>query len=177
MAGFGCSPRPDESIGASSVDVCLGNQFLVMKRQSFLALEPETDPFAERPGRYQERVVKRFGDEFVLHPRQLVIGSTFEYISLPADLMCFVVGKSTWGRMGLIIATAIKVDPGFRGCVTLEIINEGEVPLVLRTGEPIAQLVLQRTTGQDLYRGRYDCPIGPQLPRFRRATLTPRPAR
>ena len=57
-----------------------------------------------------------------------------EYVQLPPGLMCYVIGKSSWGRMGLIIATATKVDPGFKGCITLEIVNEGEIPLVLYPG-------------------------------------------
>ena len=71
-----------------------------------------------------------------------------------------------WGRTGLIIATATKVDPGFRGCITLEIVNEGEVPLVLVPGIPIAQLVFHRTEQPVSYSGVYSCPIGPEFPRF-----------
>ena len=56
------------------------------------------------------KVAIRVGERFVLHPRQLVIGSTLEYIQLPPTVMPYVVGKSTWGRTGLVIATATKVD-------------------------------------------------------------------
>ena len=158
----------DETIGDSSVDVRLGNQFVIMRREAFPLLNIQKIPSLTRNlGRYQERVVKRIGEQFVLHPRQLVIGSTLEYIQLPTDLMCYVIGKSTWGRMGLIIATATKVDPGFRGCITLEIVNEGEIPLVLYPGIMIAQLVLHWITPSRGYSGRYDCPIGPEFPRFR----------
>ena len=80
--------------------------------------------------------------------------------------MCYVIGKSTWGRMGLIIATATKVDPGFRGCITLEIVNEGEVPLILYPGLSIAQLVVHETGRSSTYSGRYRYPIGPEFPKF-----------
>jgi len=80
--------------------------------------------------------------------------------------MCYVAGKSSWGRMGLIIATATKVDPGFKGCITLEILNEGEVPITLYPGLPIAQLVFHLASKDDGYEGAYDCPIGPEFPRF-----------
>src|SRR5262249_53553879 len=67
-------------------------------------------------------------------------------------------------RMGLVIATATKVDPGFRGCITLEIINEGEVPLILYPGLPIAQLVFHTTSSPSAYSGSYHPPLGPHFP-------------
>jgi dCTP deaminase len=147
----------DESLGPSSLDVRLGNQFLIFKRD-----HSESGDM----GRFQQRIVRPLRKPFVLHPRQLVIGSTLEYVQIPPGLMCYVVGKSSWGRMGLIIATATKVDPGFRGCITLEIINEGEVPLILYPGLPIAQLVFHQTAGSSTYDGSYRCPIGPQFPKL-----------
>ena len=159
---------PTKAIGPASVDVRLGNQFIIMKREAFHELDVKGDPAALKAnlGRYQERIVKHYDDSVVIHPRQLVIGSTFEYVQLPPRLMCYVIGKSSWGRMGLIIATATKVDPGFRGCITLEIVNEGEIPLVLYPGLEIAQLVFHTTSSDDVYTGRYTCPIGPQFPTF-----------
>ncbi len=102
-----------------------------------------------------------------MHPGQLVLGSTLEYVQLPRDLMAYVIGKSSWGRMGLVIATATKVDPGFKGCITLEIVNEGEIPLVLYPGLPIAQLVLHAVVDGDAYAGGYSCAVGPEFPKFR----------
>jgi dCTP deaminase len=69
--------------------------------------------------------------------------------------------------MGLIIATATKVDPGFQGCITLEIVNDGEVPLELYPGFPIAQLVFHDTAAEGDYTGTYICPTGPQFPKFK----------
>jgi dCTP deaminase len=156
----------DESFGPSSVDVRLGNQFLVFKREAFERLDVGDPSESGDMGRFQHRLVRPLRKPFVLHPRQLVIGSTLEYVQIPPGLMCYVVGKSSWGRMGLIIATATKVDPGFRGCITLEIINEGEVPLILYPGLPIAQLVFHQTAGTSTYDGSYRCPIGPQFPKL-----------
>src|SRR5712691_2651005 len=72
-------------------------------------------------------------------------------------------GRSSWGRLGLIIATAVTVGPGFKGCVTLELVNEGGVPLVVYPGVRIAQLVFQRTGGSSTYVGKYTCPTGPEF--------------
>lgn len=157
--------NPAESFGPANFDVRLGNQFLVFKQESFAVLDVGA---TDRPDmtRHQQRIVKPLGRQFVLHPHQLVIGSTLEYVQIPPGLMCYVIGKSGWGRMGLVIATATKVDPGFRGCITLEIINEGEVPLILYPGLPIAQLVFHTTSSPSAYSGSYHCPIGPQFPKL-----------
>ncbi len=157
-----------KSIGPSSVDVRLGNQFLIFKRESFPSLDVGSSSVqAYDSHKYQERLIRPFRQQLVLHPRELLIGSTLEYVQVPKGLMAYVVGKSSWGRMGLIIATATKVDPGFRGCITLEIINEGEIPLILYPGLPIAQLVLHTCTGSATYDGSYECPIGPEFPKLR----------
>lgn len=158
----------DSAIGPSSIDLRLGNQFLVFRRESFEVMDVGA-PGSERENihRYQERLVRPIRGKIVLHPRQLIIGSTLEYVQIPKGLMSYVVGKSSWGRLGLIIATATKVDPGFRGCITLEIVNEGEIPLVLYPGLPIAQLVLHSAPGDVVYDGSYHCPIGPEFPKLR----------
>ncbi|MBI5409968.1 MAG: dCTP deaminase [Nitrospirae bacterium] len=159
--------NPFESFDAVSINVRLGNEFIIMKKQSFPILDiSEKEELSNQIEKYQEKIRIDYGDKFVLHPHQLIIGSTLEYISLPKTLMCYVVGKSSWGRMGLIIATATKVDPGFRGSITLEIINEGEVPIVLYPGIPIAQLVFHETIGKAGYDGTYGYATGPQFPDF-----------
>lgn len=156
-----------ESFDPSSVNVRLGNEFIIMKKRSFPLLDiANKEEITERINYYQEKIRIDYKVPFILHPNQLIIGSTLEYLSLPLNLMCYVIGKSSWGRMGLIIATATKVDPGFRGCITLEIINEGEVPISLYPGIPIAQLVFHKTTGKAKYEGKYNHPTGPQFPNF-----------
>jgi len=158
---------PADSVTDAAVDVRLGTEFILFRKEAFHALDiSSSEAIFNDVSRYQERVIRRIQERFVLHPRQLVIGSTLEYIQLPPDVMAYVIGKSTLGRTGLIIATATKVDPGFRGCITLEMVNEGEVPLVLFPGMPIAQLVLHRTERPSRYDGVYSCPIGPEFPRF-----------
>lgn len=157
----------EQTIGTSAIDVRLGTEFILFRREAFHSLDiSSADSLVGDVSRYQHRIVKRIKDPLVLHPGQLVIGSTLEYVQVPPTLMAYVVGKSTWGRTGLVIATATKVDPGFRGCITLEIINEGEIPLVLVPGIPIAQLVFHRAERPGEYRGSYTCPIGPEFPRF-----------
>lgn len=159
--------NPEEDIGASSVDLRLGHQFILFQRYSFPVLDiGKYDPGSEEAEKYQKRIVKRHGEGVTIHPGQYVIGSTLEYIKLPPRVMGYVIGKSTWGRMGLIIATATKVDPGFCGVITLEIVNDGEVPIILYPGIPIAQFVLHSTEGNEVAKSRYEFAVGPQFPKF-----------
>src|SRR5207245_159294 len=125
---------------------------------------------AEYVRRFQAPVVKTFGEAFVLHPHHLVLGVTFEFLALPAGIAAVVVSRSSFGRVGLIVATAIYVHPLWKGCLTLELANYGEIPLELPCGAPIAQLVFlhatqidqAQTTGQT----RKASPIRPEFARL-----------
>lgn len=156
---------PNDTFDSTSINVRLGNEFIIMKKQTF----PSFDIFNPNSNieEYQKKIRINFRESFTLHPGELILSSTLEYISLPNDLMGYVIGKSSWGRVGLIIATATKVDPGFKGCITLEIINEGESPIVLYPGTPIAQLVLH-TLSQSIeaYNGNFNFSVGPIFPNF-----------
>ena len=77
-----------------------------------------------------------------------------------------MIGRSSWGRLGLIIATATAVSPCFKGSITLELVNLGEAPLVLYPGVRIAQLVVHTVEGIGTYEGRYTCPTGPEFSRI-----------
>jgi dCTP deaminase len=80
-------------------------------------------------------------DPFVIHPGEFALGRTQEYVEIPDDIVSRIEGKSSLGRLGLIVhATAGFVDPGFKGTLTLEITNLTRVPIKLYTGLPIAQL-------------------------------------
>jgi dCTP deaminase len=83
-----------------------------------------------------------FGRKYVLHPGSFVLGVTMEWIRMPGYLGGYVVGRSSWGRRGLIVATAIGVHPCFTGCLTLELCNTGEVPLEILPGMTVCQLFL-----------------------------------
>jgi dCTP deaminase len=175
--------RGGDEIGTSSVDVHLGHEFIVFRRAKTISIdvkdssksdvkdslksdEKDRSKFSENIYRYQEKMRISRGQKFVLHPHQLVLGSSIEYVSLPDNLSGNIIGRSTWGRTGLIIATATKIDPCFKGCVTLELVNEGEVPLVLYPGLCVAQIVFTTTDGTATYDGEYKCPTGPEFPKL-----------
>ncbi|MCK4858776.1 MAG: dCTP deaminase, partial [candidate division Zixibacteria bacterium] len=154
-----------DQISDGSVDIRLGNEFIVMRRTEFPSLDvaaadiPRTD---RQIGQYQNKYKIDFGERFVLHPRELVLGSTFEFLALPDDIFAYVLSRSSWGRLGLMVATATAINPGYKGCLTLELMNLGEVPLVLYPGLPVAQLILQRAA-RGRYQADYESPTGPEF--------------
>lgn len=153
-----------KQVGDASIDVRLGGEFIVIRHTNLATVDPaERSKIRKNIGRYQERVYTGFGDRFILHPHQFVLGSTLEYVGVPLDLGAQVMGRSSWGRLGLIIATATTVAPGFKGAITLELINYGQAPLVLYPGVVIAQITFETTTSEVEYCGRYNYPTGPEF--------------
>ncbi|MBZ5516729.1 MAG: dCTP deaminase [Acidobacteriia bacterium] len=133
----------NSQVGEASVDLRLGREFIVAKHTKISSLDPIKRSTLERTiPQYQEKIKLDFGRPYILHPQELVLASTLEFIALPRNLMAYVVGRSSWGRLGLIIATATMVDPLYRGVVTLELVNLGRIPIHLYPCSRIAQLVL-----------------------------------
>ncbi len=82
------------------------------------------------------------GDDFILHPGDFVLGTTHERVEIPADLIAHVEGRSSLGRLAIVVhATAGLVDPGYEGQITLELSNLGTAPVALTPGMRISQLV------------------------------------
>jgi dCTP deaminase len=106
-----------------------------------------------------------FGSEFILHPNSFVMAVTLEWIRLPRTLAAYVIGKSSWGRRGLIIATAAGVHPAFTGCLTLELSNVGVVPIAVQPGMTIAQLFLHKveSESQQVSKSTFSCTRRPIL--------------
>ena len=134
------SPGGLSEIRGASLDLRLGKHFIVLERSS----TPAVSAVIGGARRMQAAVEKSWDDYFVLHPGELVLASTLEYLVIPSDLAATVITRSSYGRLGLITATAIFVHPWFKGCLTLELLNLGRVPLKLQPGERVAQLALQR---------------------------------
>ena len=140
-------------IGDASIDIRVGNDFVIARKGHLSSIDPA------RKGswlkRYQYHHHVNIGEKFVLHPGQLVLASTLEYLRLPSSLVATVTSRSKWGRAGLVIATATAIHPGFGGTITLEMINLGEVPLIIYPGLRVAQLIFSECEGGTEYRGDY----------------------
>ena len=129
-------PWDDGMVQPASVDVRLGDSFRVFHNYRVTAID-----LREPPRNLTEEIVVRDGEPFAIHPGEFVLGRTLETVQIPDDVVCRIEGKSSIGRLGLIVhATAGFVDPGFRGSLTLEITNLTRVPIQLYSGLSIAQL-------------------------------------
>lgn len=144
-----CVLRDLDKKGAASVDLRLGTWFLNLRQTRITHL-----PVREQPheAKLAKQVYVPFGTEYLLHPGGFVLGITLEWLRLPRGIAGYVIGRSSWGRRGVIIATATGVHPGFKGCLTLEISNVGEIPVQLTPGMTICQLFLEevRDTGSPI---------------------------
>ena len=131
-------PWDPAMVQPASVDLKLGGSFRVFHNHRIQVID-----LADPPKDLTEHVTVADGETFVIHPNEFVLGRTEEWVELPDDIVARIEGKSSLGRLGLIVhATAGFVDPGWKGTLTLEITNFNSVPIVLRTGLPIAQLSL-----------------------------------
>ena len=147
--------RCDESsvrplVNPASINVRLGNTFLIPKRRFFRGI---------RLG--EEVEYRRYrledGDEFCLLPGQFALATTKEKFFLPPTLAAYVQGRSSIGRAGLTVQNAGYVDPGFWGHITLELKNETENSIYLRPGYPVAQMIFEECTPVERpYHGKYN---------------------
>ena len=133
-------PYIPEAVQPSSVDLHLDRRFRVFRNSRY----PYIDVRAEQPELTE--LVEIGGDEpFILHPGEFVLGSTFERVELPDDVVARLEGKSSLGRLGLLIhSTAGYVDPGWEGNLTLELSNVANLPITLYDGMKIGQISFQR---------------------------------
>jgi dCTP deaminase len=133
-------PYTPEAVQPSSVDLHLDRRFRVFRNSRYPYIDVRTD----QPELTE--LVEIGGDEpFILHPGEFVLGSTFERVELPNDLVARLEGKSSLGRLGLLIhSTAGYVDPGWEGNLTLELSNVANLPITLYDGMKIGQISFQR---------------------------------
>jgi dCTP deaminase len=156
-----------EQVSGASLDVRLGTEFILLKRSARGPIDPLPDAGGLHPDDFQERVRIPVGGRMILHPNQLVLGATLEFLQIPQDLMAYVIGRSSWGRLGLIVATAVMVQPGYRGSLTLELANLADTPVYLYPGTRIAQLAFHRLDHPVAAYGgaaaKYRAPVGPEF--------------
>jgi dCTP deaminase len=139
---IGIDPFDDELVQPSSVDVRVDRFFRVFRnsRYPFIDVKEPMDDLTEL-------VEIEDSEPFILHPGEFVLGSTLERITLPDDLVARLEGKSSLGRLGLLIhSTAGFIDPGWDGHVTLELSNVANLPITIYVGMKIGQLSFVQLT-------------------------------
>ncbi len=120
----------------SSVDLHLDREFRVFRNNRY----PYIDVRQPQPD-LTEIVAIEDEEPFILHPGEFVLGQTLEWVELPDDLVARLEGKSSLGRLGLLIhSTAGYVDPGWKGNLTLELSNVANLPIALYCGMKIGQI-------------------------------------
>jgi len=140
-------PFEDYLIQPASIDLRLGTNYLKIdeNQMEVMTLEDKLN--------YNEID----SDEIVIPPNSFLLATTEEYIQLPNNLTAFVEGRSSIGRMGLFIQNAGWVDPGFSGKITLELFNANRLPIRLKAGRRICQLVIAEMDqeAEFPYQGKY----------------------
>ncbi len=139
---IGIAPYDPSLMQPSSLDVRVDRYFRVFRnsRYPYIDVKTEQEELTE--------LVEVSGDEaFILHPGEFVLGSTLERVTLPDDLVARLEGKSSLGRLGLLIhSTAGFIDPGWDGHVTLELSNVANLPITIYPGMKIGQLSFVQLT-------------------------------
>ncbi|MGI2176771.1 dCTP deaminase [Shewanella frigidimarina] len=142
-------PRPGiEAISGVSVDVRLGSQFRVFKDHTapYIDLSGPSAEMQIALDRIMSDKIEIADDQaFFLHPGELALAVTYESVTLPADVVGWLDGRSSLARLGLMVhVTAHRIDPGWQGKIVLEFFNSGKLPLALRPGMTIGALNFER---------------------------------
>ncbi len=135
-------PFDEACVQPSSIDLHVDRKFRTFHNARY----PFIDVKKEMP-ELTELVEVEGTNPFILHPGEFVLGSTLERVRLPADLVARLEGKSSLGRLGLLIhSTAGYVDPGWDGYLTLELSNVANLPITIYAGMKIGQISFFRLT-------------------------------
>ncbi len=140
------TPKPDfrTQLGSCTIDLQLGNVYRVFnhsKTPYIDTLNPKTLVDVTTEIRVPD------GEAFTLHPGEFILAMTKEYVEMPDDLMGRLEGRSSIGRLGVVVhSTAATIDAGFRGNITLEFANMGRIPVMLYPGMRICSLSFEELT-------------------------------
>jgi dCTP deaminase len=165
---IGLDPLEMGLLQPSSMDVRLDRFFRLFDNHKYPYIDPR-----EQQDELTRLVEVEPNEAFILHPGEFVLGSTFEFVTLPNDIAARLEGKSSLGRLGLLThSTAGFVDPGFQGHVTLELSNVATLPIKLWPGMKIGQLCFFQLSspsdnpyGSQAYGSRYQGQRGPTASR------------
>ena len=149
-------PFSKKQLQPASYDVRLGNEFQVIDRHATASVDPAKKIFPKT-----HTIVVKDGGEFILHPGESVLGKQKEFIGVDEEHLILLSGKSSLARAGLVVHnTAMLFNPGHTFYTTFELVNTSNVPLILRPGMEVAQLLFARLsspTSQSYSSvGRYD---------------------
>lgn len=137
-------PHPDlaKQLGSCSIDLHLGDTFRIFEHSRF----PYIDPYDKNSSLDTTREIEvEEGKPFVIHPQDFVLATTVESFELPDDLLARLEGRSSFGRLGIVVhSTASIFEPGWRGKVVMEIGNMGRLPVALYPGMRVCALTFEK---------------------------------
>lgn len=139
-------PKPNikTQLGSCSVDLRLGRQFRIFDHSKFAFIDPKNVALAANMMKY---VSVKPNEPFMLQPGDFVLATTMESLSLPDDLLARLEGRSSLGRLGIVVhSTASIFDPGWRGMIVMELGNMGRMPVALYPGMRICALTFEELT-------------------------------
>jgi dCTP deaminase len=169
--------KESDIFDADSVDLRLGSYFLLPRTLD----RPYFSPDRSSATSLHDRVHVPLGEFLVVPAHQTVLGATLEFIKMPSDLSGQVLTKSSVARTFIVVETAPWIHPQYRGCLTLEIANVSNTPVLLYPGRSICQLILMRLAPQENdvevesieapqevfdVKANYFGPVYPEAPKF-----------
>jgi dCTP deaminase len=135
----------DNQIMPVGIDLRLGNEFRLFKT----GVESHIDPSKTDLESSTELIRIEDGKNYILHPGEFVLGATKECVQLPDDIAARIDGRSSLGRLGIIVhSTAGHIDPGFSGNLTLEITNIGKLPVSIYPGMKFCSLIFEQISSK-----------------------------
>lgn len=152
--------HPGTQIHGCKVDLRLSGIFYEVKHSAV----PSYDPLFADESDYRRELILPVGKSYILHPGMLALAPTFENIAMPRDLLGILQGRSSLGRLGIIVhATAGFVDPGYEGSLTLELSNLGHLPVALYPLGRVAAIAFVKIYGsvRQAYFDEVKSPIEP----------------
>ncbi|HCZ36783.1 MAG TPA: dCTP deaminase [Cytophagales bacterium] len=160
-------PLLEESqIGELTVDFRLGYDFLVsiQGREPFIDASHNHKETFRNTGNFFVKTRRRPGEDFLLHPGQTILGTSLEYIKLPGNVFIILNMRSSYSRLGLSISTIVQ--PGYCGCISIELTNANKNPINLTVGSRLFQarfLKISKSTNYFSTERKYICSVRPQL--------------
>ena len=137
-------PLEESYIQPSSIDLKVGSDFRVFENHKYSHIDPKA-----KQQELTSLVTATEAEPFILHPGEFVLGTTYEKVTLSNKVVARLEGKSSLGRIGLLIhSTAGFVDPGFSGNLTLELANVSRLPITLYYGMRIGQISFQKMVSE-----------------------------
>jgi dCTP deaminase len=135
------APDPETQIQPASIDLRLGYEFQVFNFTQQALIDPANPASFEH---LTTLVRLQAGERFLVHPGEFVLATTLEQVAVPDDLVARLEGRSSIGRLGIVIhSTAGYIDPGFQGAITLEISNLGRIAVALYPLMRICQIAFE----------------------------------